>query len=143
MTITKYVCGRDWEPPYVQELTFEEQGDLLVAPIGHRKKARYYLGGHYFTHKSDSTLSDTRNEAIDKVVAHLRAKIKPTRDRIAELLAMRIGVGVDMTEYNERLEEHNQAMFDWQKRQDAESARVAGVAVHDLERASNAHAETP
>jgi hypothetical protein len=85
MTITKYVCGRDWEPPYVQELTFEEQGDLLVAPIGHRKKTRYHLGGHYFTHKSDSTLHDTHNQAIDAVIQHLQAKIKPTVDRINAL----------------------------------------------------------
>src|SRR4051812_40387631 len=66
--VTKYVCGRDWETPHVVELKFDEEGDLLVAPIGHRKKARYHLGGHYFTHKSDSTLSDTRNEAIDAAI---------------------------------------------------------------------------
>jgi hypothetical protein len=91
--VTKYVCGRDFESPHVVELTFEEQGDLLVAPIGHRKKARYYLGGHYFTHKSDSTLSDTRNAAIDAAIQHLRAKIKPTVDRIATLESLKRPAG--------------------------------------------------
>ena len=85
MTINKYVCGRDFETPHVVELIFEEEGDLLVAPIGHRKKTRYHLGGHYYTHKSDSTLHDTHNAAIEAAILHLKAKIKPTLDRINEL----------------------------------------------------------
>jgi hypothetical protein len=131
--VTKYVCGRDWETPHVVELKFDEEGDLLVAPIGHRKKTRYHLGGHYFTHKSDSTLSDTPNEAIDKVIAHLRVKIKPTIDRINALSMLKeiepykpsidphvtmhdleraSTHHIDLSEYDRRQEELNQASFD-------------------------------
>lgn len=87
MNITKYISGQDWMEPHVVTVDFtaEIDGVLLRAVDGHRRRAKRLL--HSITVKADDErLFDTHNECVDAIVERLRKKIKPTLDRINDLI---------------------------------------------------------
>jgi hypothetical protein len=109
--IKKYTYGREWEEAQVVELTFELIDGRLVAPVGHRKRTRKYLHGHYHTSVDDARLYDSKNQCIDAYVTTLKLTIAPTLRKIATLEAQRTG-GIDLSAYEVRLAEHHQAEFE-------------------------------
>lgn len=87
--IKKYTFGPEWQTARIVELTFELIEGRLVAPVGHRKRTRKALHGHYHTSVDDRRLYDSINECVDAYVTTLRMTIAPTLRKIEQLESLR------------------------------------------------------